>query len=330
MKKILTAFLCAIMIAVSIAGLSACRKGKSGIITVYVPDGAPALAIAQLMSYNADFGKNVEYRVVSSDEIASQVTYKDKAKNADLCVLPVNAASKLLGDGQKYKMLGTVTHGNLYIVASTDKPTLTRDNFKDLVTGKKVGVVNISAFPGAVSKLLIDKYDVATIRLEAVTANLVTGVDSGCDYFVIPEPAATTKINVAALNLKMAGSLQDLYGEGGYPQAVLVAKNSLIESEPEFIARFTGAMESAASWLLQDSVSAQMICDAVKSGYADPENTTPAFSPANLSKNIIENCAVSFEKSAACKEKVIKFLDELKAAGDGAATQVSDDFFYLG
>ncbi|MDE7306973.1 MAG: hypothetical protein K2N33_06245, partial [Clostridia bacterium] len=301
MKKILTVLLCAIVIAVSAMGLSACNKAKSGVITVYVPDGAPALAIAQLMCYNADFNKNVEYHVVSSEEITSHVTYDDMAKNADLCVLPVNSASKLVGNGENYKMLGTVTHGNLYFVSAPDKTELTRDNFKDLLMNTKVGVINMSAFPGAVSKLLINKYNVTSITLEAITANLVTGVDSQCDYFVIPEPAATTKVNAAALNLKFAGSVQDLYGDNGYPQAVLVAKSSLIESDPEFIAQFTGAMESAASWLMQESVSAETIFNAVKSGYADPENTTPAFTAANLTKPVIENCAIRFEKSASCK-----------------------------
>ncbi len=317
------------MIALSAIGFSACKKDKSGAITVYVPDGAPALAIAQLMSYNADFGKNVEYHVVSSEEITSQVTYGDAAKNADLCVLPVNAASKLLGDGSRYKMLGAVTHGNLYIVSATDKTELTTENFKAELTGKRLGVVNMAAFPGAVTKLLVEKYNV-TITVEPVTANLVTGVGSGYDYFVIPEPAASTRIGNANLNLKLAGSLQDLYGESGYPQAVLVAKNSLIESDPEFIVRFTGAMESAAGWLMQDSVSAQTILNAVKSGYADPENTTPAFSAANLTKNVIENCSIYFKKSAVCKQKVAQFLNELKEAGDNAATAVSENFFYLG
>ncbi|MDE6597548.1 MAG: ABC transporter substrate-binding protein [Clostridia bacterium] len=326
MKKFLTALLCAIVLAASAVGISACNEGKSGAITVYVPDGAPALAIAQLMCYNADFGKDVEYHVVSSEEITSHVTYGDMAKNADLCVLPVNAASKLLGNGEKYKMLGTVTHGNLYLVSATYKAKI---EVATELSGKKVGVVNMAAFPGAVTKLLINKYSVEGVTLEGVAATQVTGVDSQYDYFVIPEPAATTRINNANLNLKLAGSMQQLYGEGGYPQAVLVAKNSLIESEPEFIAQFMGAMESAANWLTQDSVSAQMIFNAVKSGYADPENTTPAFSAANLTKPVIDHCAIRFEKSMSCKQAVKSFIDELKAAGDGAATAVSDNFFYI-
>ena len=59
----------------------------------------------------------VDYNVVPATAIASKVTYKEEEKNADLCVMPITAASKLLGSGEKYQMLGAVTHGNLYLIA---------------------------------------------------------------------------------------------------------------------------------------------------------------------------------------------------------------------
>lgn len=330
MKKFLTALLCAVIAALSAVGFAACGSDTSA-ITVYAPDGAPALAMAQLLNYNADFGKNVQYRVVLAQEIASSVTYKDESKNADLCILPVNTASKLLGNGSRYKMLGTVTHGNLFLVAAADKAELTAQNFAAELSGAKIGVVNLAAFPGSAIKLLLNKYGILeNVTLEGVAASAVTGVESGYDYFVIPEPAASTRVGNAALNLKTVGSLQTLYGEGGYPQAVLVAKNSLIESEPEFIADFTAAMESSASWLLQTSVSAQTIFNAVKSGYADPENTTPAFAVGTLNKNVLSNCAIRFEDCATCSEKVTNFLSELIAVNDSTATAVSQNFFYFG
>ena len=115
MKKILSTLLSAVIVGVSALGFAACNNQSKG-IEVYVPDGAPALAIAQLVAEDMQFGKEVNYHVVDADSISSNVTYGDMNKNADLCILPVNAASKLLGDGANYKMLGTVTHGNLYLV----------------------------------------------------------------------------------------------------------------------------------------------------------------------------------------------------------------------
>lgn len=330
MKKLLTALLCVITATVAVIGITACNKNTDA-ITVYMPDGAPGLAMAQLMAEEPNLGKKITCRVVQSNEINSCVTYTDESKNADLCILPVNAASKLLGNGARYKMLGTVTHGNLFILSGKDKQDLTAENFVENLSGKKVGVVNLAAFPGAATKLVMDKYGISEeVTLSEVTVAQVMGTGSDYDYFVVSEPAASAKIGNAATNLKQAGNLQTLYSDGGYPQAVLVAKNSLIEKEPEFVEKFVKAVAENADWLLKDSTGAETIFNAVKVHYADPDNTNPSFGINNLTKPVIKNCAISFEYSADCKEQVKEFLTKLKAVGDKTATEVSDSFFYLG
>ncbi|MDE7082277.1 MAG: hypothetical protein K2O89_01060 [Clostridia bacterium] len=329
MKKLLTAFLSAIVVGVSALGFTACGNGGSDGIEVYAPDGAPALAIAKLMAEDTQFGKEVNYHVVDAESITSTVTYEDMNKNADLCILPVNDASLLLGSGADYKMLGTVTHGNLYLVSATEKTALTADNFAQEITGKKVGVVQMAKFPGAITKLILSEYGVSEeVTLQAVQPTEVTGVGSDCDYFVIPEPAASTRIGNPNLNLMQAGSLQSLYGgESGYPQAVLVAKNSLIESDPEFISQFTAALAASSLWLLDETVSSETILNAIKAHYPDPENTTPAFT--KLSKSVIANCAVYFTPAADCKTEVKTFLSKLKGVNATFADEVTDNFFYI-
>lgn len=82
-----------------------------GVRKVYVPDGAPALGIINALSKeNAAF----EFHVIDAQTVASYVT--GATPDADYCVLPVNLASKLLGSGEVYRMLGTVTNGNLYFL----------------------------------------------------------------------------------------------------------------------------------------------------------------------------------------------------------------------
>lgn len=124
-------------------------------VTVYMPDGAPALSMATLMRDDTETD-GVTYKVVAAEEISAQVTNKDEAKNADLCVLPITAASKLLGSGEKYVMLGTVTHGNLYLI-SKDGETITAENISSL-QGKKIGVLQMNNVPGLTLKAVLTKY----------------------------------------------------------------------------------------------------------------------------------------------------------------------------
>lgn len=129
-----------------------------GEVRVCMPDGAPALALAKLMKEDTS-EDGVRYQVVSANLISSKVTNKDASKNADLCVLPVTAAAKLLGNGNNYQMLGVVTHGNLYLL-SKDGDAVTAENISSL-KGKTVGVLQMNAVPGLTMKAVLNKYGVA-------------------------------------------------------------------------------------------------------------------------------------------------------------------------
>ena len=129
-------------------------------VTVYAPDGAPALALAGLMDgavSSNSLGKEINYNIVEASTIQTHVTGADP--DADICILPVNLAANLLGSGEKYTMLGTVTHGNLYIISAKTGEKITADNLTD-ICGKTVGVVNLAAVPGLTFKLILNKYGI--------------------------------------------------------------------------------------------------------------------------------------------------------------------------
>lgn len=127
-------------------------------LTVCMPDGAPALAMAELMAKDTQDDK-VRYQVVAPAAIASKVTNKDESSNADLCVLPITAASKLLGNGTRYKMLGVVTHGNLYLISKNGQK-ITAENIS-VLKGKTIGVLQIKEVPGLTLKTVLKKYGLA-------------------------------------------------------------------------------------------------------------------------------------------------------------------------
>ena len=95
MKKIFALMLSVLLLAFGVVFFSACGKDES-VIDVYMPDGAPALSMAQLMSEENDFDANVQYHVVNANTIQTYVTGENP--DAELCVLPVNAAAQALMD----------------------------------------------------------------------------------------------------------------------------------------------------------------------------------------------------------------------------------------
>ena len=172
-------------------------------VTVYSPDGAPALALAQMIKENSEI---VSYNVVEASTIQTYVKNADEAKNADFCIMPVNAAAKLLGNGQKYQMLGTVTHGNLFILSKGES-----DDFKDgealkALIGKEVGVMQLPNVPGMVFKMILNQYNIPwqevknegeiaadKVNLAAVSDAAQVSADSRFAAFVAAEPLATLR-----------------------------------------------------------------------------------------------------------------------------------------
>ncbi len=159
------------------------------------------------------------------------------------------------------------------------------------------------------------------VNLVDVTAAEV-GVRNDIDYFVIPEPAASTKVN-AISTLSFAGDLQSLYGgESGYPQAVVVVKNELVSYVAQSL---PSRLKDGADWLLDEATSPEAVVNAVSSHLSD--GMTPTFNAKNLSKEVIKNCSVNFVDAWNCKEEVKSFIQKLNAISDTSFGTPSDKFF---
>ncbi len=159
------------------------------------------------------------------------------------------------------------------------------------------------------------------VNLVAVTAAEV-GVRSDIDYFVIPEPAASTKVN-AISTLSFAGDLQSLYGgKNGYPQAVVVVKNELVNYVAQAL---PSKLKDGAAWLLDEATSPETVVDAVSSHLSD--GMSPTFNAKNLSKEVIKNCSVNFVDAWNCKEEVKSFIQKLNAVSETSFGTPSDNFF---
>jgi len=321
MKRIFTAILATLMIALT---FTACTPEKED-LTFYMPDGAPALAMAKSMATD-DFaldGHEIDFTVLPATSIQSVA-----ADQPDLAIVPVNLASKLT---QNYTIFGAITHGNLYLLGKT--PVASAND----LAGKSMSVVNLNAVPGLTLKVILAGADVTAGALTGATdaAAAVTALAEGqVDYALVPEPAATAQMNKhnnAATTTEadkwIKVDLQALYKdvfdtEQSYPQAVVVV-NKRVELTSRFVAQLSGALQNNATWLYQNIDKA---IQAVEDEFVDGAATT--MKAAAFSASVIDGCNIAFKSASTSKLAIQNYIQKIIAINANAASIVPDTAFY--
>ncbi len=341
MKKI-SIWILAIILAFGCFSFAACDDGENGQggsikYSLYVPDGAPALSVARLLD-DESILPEIEIKVVDAATIKTFVT--GESPEADFCILPVNLASKFLGTGEVYSLLGTVTNGNLYIMKKGAAEDINSKSDLNKLIGKKVGVINISNVPGLTFKAVLQdggvafqevkdgiSYDENKVNLYGLADGTEVTPAADYDYFIVPEPAATTKQNKTSGKLSVAGSLQALYGEGnGYPQAVLVVKGIVDRATETLADKLTATFPENKAWLTAEGTTAEKIVNAVKSGFVDSDMGA-TFSAQNLNAEVISNCGINFRSTIKCKQDVLDYIEKINGGTDAWGTP--EEMFFL-
>ena len=298
MKRILSLVLCTIL-ALGAFGLVGCSLNggngdggnSSASIKIVMPDGAPALSMAKLMKDDMQFGNDVNYQVVAAADVKSFIT--GSGEKADIALVPVNLASLLLGQGSEYKMVASVTHGNLYLLSKNYKDNLTVDNASEMLKGKTVAVVNIAAVPGLTAKATLNKLNIPFVTEESAKNGdnvflrpVATGeqpadllMQGVADYVIAPEPAVS-KITTDHPAVAKVGALHELYGK--YPQAVMVVKSSLLESNAKLVEDIFDAMVENQTWIAGNPADA---ATAVASKLT--EGVTPTFNATSITESAV-------------------------------------------
>lgn len=300
------------------------------IISIYVPDGAPALSIAKFINDNETFGtvSKIEYNVVAANEINNAIL----VKKADIVIMPLNAATKVYKtetDSAEYALAAVITHGNFYIMSQSEISSA-----EDLI-GKVVYVPNRGQVPDWTFKYALNAAGVnfeegdSTVSGKVVI-NYPTGGASAIPALLLndvnavgllPEPAATNvnseKNGAVAYRL----DLQELYDATAksYPQAVMMVKKSSAKAA-ELALKIAEKLSDAVSWVKENKESA---VSAVKGKYASTLN------PATLKDGTIDNCKIYWQGAADAKTVVLNYIENIRSIDGNAANAVGDDFFLL-
>ncbi len=257
MKKLVKFLSCMIMFVM----LTACSCTKEDkVVDVYVPDGAPALSIAKLMNdeWTKD-GYKVKYHVVASSTITTHVANGD----AEIAILPTNAAANLYNKGNKIQIVSANTWGLLYMVGNSDNTTPITD--LNSLKGEVVAVIGQNQVPDLVFKYILDANDIEYVASDVAVDGKVAlkYVADGptmipllktkqLKYGILGEPAATNSTNAAqtAIVLDIQEAWKDASSSTDtYPQASLVAKSSFLKNNKEFMTDMLEEIDESSSWI---------------------------------------------------------------------------------
>ncbi len=333
MCKILAVGLCCFALIVGCIYAVTSNFGKSNKeIMVYAPDGAPALALAKLLDEDTD-NDGVTYTVVSATGIETRVTYNDPKKNADVCVLPITDASLHLSEGKTYQLLGVVTHGNFFLISESGETKYDKDNLASLI-GKRIGFVQLGKLPGLVFRSILEnknipykvQSDLSSCENDVVNLINVKPTDVkkglGFDLFSLPEPLVSAKINDAGFFT--AGNVQELYdAENGYPQAVVVAKKTLVEHNTSWVDEFLNGLKENETWL--QTAGTERILSAINTHLES--GLTPSFNQNNLTPSVIAACGVRYTSGISAKGEINSLIKKLKKLEGTTIKDFSDKFF---
>ena len=329
MKKFLSIMLVAALAvtALAFAGCDDPEQPQEG-YTFVVPDGAPALGAVSVLNDVPDGIKSVE--IVPSNTISQ------RAVQSDIAVVPANLAANLYNKGQDVKLVGTVTHGNLFVLGTSDAVKTLSD-----LEGKLVYSIGQNSVPDYVFRTLLKEAGLDVVQGDAaqegkVTVNykndgsevmqqLVAAKKEGKDVVgVLAEPAVTNakenKGMVELFNLQSLWQAHTGADATGYAQAVLIVKGD-VAKDKAFMDRLIAAFEGNGAFVAEHSGEVAGIIAKVY-----PQSS---FAAQTFTAETLERCNCAFTTGAACKaefEAMAEAIAEINAQAIGG--KLPDAAFY--
>ena len=147
-------------------------------------------------------------------------------------------------------------------------------------------------------------------------------------YGLLAEPAATVLENTTKDTMTWHRlDIQELYdGETkAYPQAVMLVKESLLNTYPQLINTIADKFAANVTWVTENPKEG---AQAVNSALA--EGLTPSLPVAALTKKAVENCNISWQGAQDAKKSVKNYLKDIIDIEKIAADSASNDLFYDG
>ena len=291
-------------------------------VDFFVPDGAPAKTIAGLIGQQFA-GREVEFHVVAGSVIAGKVA----SGEADVAIMPTNAAANLYNKGKDIKLVTANVHGLLYLVG--------KENVTDLngLKGKVVYNIGQGQTPDATFRHILAENGIecvisdvpvdGKVALQFVNegSELVGLLKTGnASFGILGEPLATQAVAKAGVSVlfDIQEEWREVTGLGNFPQASMVMKSELLADE-EFVDAIVDALEANDEWIKTNASDAQNAIKSVGSTLA-----------VTLTNVIVARCNIDTVLASQAKANVLEYLTVLYEFNSNfvGGSVPKDAFFY--
>ncbi|GAU78797.1 ABC transporter substrate-binding protein [Fusibacter sp. 3D3] len=285
------------------------------------PEGATTIAMLKMIHEQPILKENVtvEYEsLTATDLLATEIM----GEKTDFAIVPTNLAIKLYNKGVPYKFASINTHGNLYMITSLDITS-----WEDL-KGKEIYMIGQGLIPDLIFRYLAEAngldpdQDMKLIYLAGTTEVAPTFLAGKSTITLMPEPilsVVSTKDVPYTVLFDFQEEFEKATGlEGGFPQAGLMVKNTVIEAYPEVVDAFIAKLEESCTWVNENPKEAGAYAEELELG-----------TPTPIIVKAMEGLNIWHENAYEHKDSLEMFYDILlKASPEAIGGKLPDEGFY--
>lgn len=314
MKKIVVIIL-TVIIASFVLAFAGCDTDTP--LQVYVPDGAPALAVANIIDGGEAGGARAKVTVSTGDDVVS----KCASGQADIALVPTNAAVRLCTVNPSYALFTVNVWGLLYVIGYRNVQLLAE------LSGANIASIGLGNTGEYLFKRILDSggtsvNDVNIKYVDDGTTAIGMLMQNKCDFALLGEPAATNAINKAEASGKTLYRVFDLQalwrdvtgsGETGYPQASVIVKKSLLKQR--------GFADALYRTLTDNAVFLSANADRLNGLL----QSAGSLLDVNYTADIIDRCNIRAVKAYGIKQEIFDYLSEF---GEQFTKLLKDGIYY--
>lgn len=242
--------LLAVLLVLTFSGCAKEKEEEKEVFTIYSLKGPTSMGLVKLLEENEN-GQSENHYDCSMVTDASEVTAALINGDADIAMLPANAAATLYSKNPSFSVVAINTLGVLYIVENGSSIT----SIKDL-QGKTVYLTGQATTPEYSLRYLLKYYgieDQVTLQFCSEATEVATLLKEGVAQIgLLPQPFVTSAL-MQNENLRIALDMTQQWAlttdESQLVTGVTVIRTEILEKYPQQVEKFLKEYEASIKWV---------------------------------------------------------------------------------